>query len=336
MSADFNTTITLRGNSEELFAMLKVLKKFEKGNLEWHIDYVIAQISAKEYHISDMNDKKIMEFINKSTGEISISASGPYGTFCNPKETRLFEALAEAAPEAEFDGEIRGFNYESEFEINGKLIAKKLHLSGKTENNDDIEEVKRGVYDPIARTYTGNYNDDMSDAIDYDDTSYLNEGYNKGFNIVDNVLERYVEEEGITEIVIPDNVTEIEEAALSCNKKLRSVIISDGVTLIGRSVFEDCKNLQSVIIPNSVTEIEEYAFCNCTSLQLITIPDSITEIESCTFDGCSSLQSIIIPDSVVEIGEDAFDGCDELVITAPAGSYAIEYAKENDIAYKEV
>lgn len=40
-----------------------------------------------------------------------------------------------------------------------------------------------------------------------------------------------------------------------------------------------------------------------------------------------------IPDSVTSIGEGAFSACKELTIHAPAGSYAEQYAKENNIPF---
>ena len=40
-----------------------------------------------------------------------------------------------------------------------------------------------------------------------------------------------------------------------------------------------------------------------------------------------------IPESVIEIGEGAFAGCGSLTIHAPAGSYAEQYAKENNIPF---
>ena len=67
----------------------------------------------------------------------------------------------------------------------------------------------------------------------------------------------------------------------------------------------------------------------------IVIPDGVTEIGEYAFEECTSLQSITIPDSVTEIANDAFDGCKNLVISAPAGSYAIEYAKFRNIKFIE-
>ena len=131
--------------------------------------------------------------------------------------------------------------------------------------------------------------------------------------------------------------------------------IPNGVRSIGKVSFERCKNLISITIPNSVTSIENYAFRSCWNLTSITIPGSVTSIgdgafNSCdlesviihdgvtsignrAFVSCYGLTSIKIPDSVTSIGQDAFGLCDKLIICAPVGSYAEQYAKENGIPF---
>ncbi len=46
--------------------------------------------------------------------------------------------------------------------------------------------------------------------------------------------------------------------------------------------------------------------------------------------------TVTIPDGVTSIGDSAFYHCDNLTICAPAGSYAIEYARDNGIRFKEI
>lgn len=98
---------------------------------------------------------------------------------------------------------------------------------------------------------------------------------------------------------------------------------------------QGCTSLTSITIPDEVTDIENYVFRGCDNITSITIPDSVFGIGDGVFASCSSLTSITIPDNVTFIGEDAFDKCDSLTITAPKGSYAIEYAKAKGIKYIE-
>ena len=57
----------------------------------------------------------------------------------------------------------------------------------------------------------------------------------------------------------------------------------------------------------------------------VVIPDLVTNIGYLAFSSCSSLTNI---------GGSAFRRCSELVIKASEKSYAIKYAKENDIKYE--
>ena len=53
------------------------------------------------------------------------------------------------------------------------------------------------------------------------------------------------------------------------------------------------------------------------------------------FCNCKRLTDLTIPGSVTEIGRDAFYMCRDLTLTVPEGSYAEQYAKENEIPYKQ-
>ena len=73
---------------------------------------------------------------------------------------------------------------------------------------------------------------------------------------------------------------------------LTNVIIPNGVTNIGEDVFADCTSLTSVTIPNGVISIGEDAFYNCTSLTRITIPNSVASIGEDAFYNCTSLTNV--------------------------------------------
>ena len=61
----------------------------------------------------------------------------------------------------------------------------------------------------------------------------------------------------------------INEGYLYLNQELLTeIIIPNTVTTIGRNAFEDCTNLTKIIIPNSVEVIEQEAFINCKKLTI--------------------------------------------------------------------
>ena len=134
-----------------------------------------------------------------------------------------------------------------------------------------------------------------------------------GFKITnDGVLEKYIEEKGVSEVVIPDCVKEIGKLAFSGCSSLKSIIIPDSVTSIGDGAFSFCETLTNITIPNSVTSISKDAFEWCKSFTSITIPDSVISIGIDAFYNCNSLTDITIPDSVISIGSGAFFGCTNL------------------------
>ena len=137
----------------------------------------------------------------------------------------------------------------------------------------------------------------------------------------------------LTSITIPDSVTSIGDWAFASCDSLTTVSIPDSVTSIGDWAFASCDSLTTVSIPDSVTAIGNNAFYSCDSLITVSIPDSVTAIGKSAFEKCGSLTTVSIPDSVTTIGYYAFDNCFNLTLTVPRNSYALEYAKTNNIPY---
>ena len=144
--------------------------------------------------------------------------------------------------------------------------------------------------------------------------------------------------DSLTSVTIPDSVTYIGEYAFKGCTSLKSVTIGDSVTSIGEDAFYNCTSLASITIGDSVTTIGDYAFCNCTSLASITIGDSVTTIGDYAFYNCTSLASITIPDSVTYIGDYAFRGCTSLTsVTIPDSvTYIGKYAFKGCTSLKSV
>lgn len=119
----------------------------------------------------------------------------------------------------------------------------------------------------------------------------------------------YLNGKKVTEIVIEEGVTKINDYVLYEASALTSITIPNSVTSIGGWAFYGCSGLASITIPNSVTSIGAYAFSHCYALSSIIIPESVTSIGKEAFYWCSGLTSITIPSSVTSIGVGAFYGC---------------------------
>ena len=167
----------------------------------------------------------------------------------------------------------------------------------------------------------------------------------------------------VTDLVIPQGVSQIGNYAFLGCTSIVSVTISDSVTIIGASAFNDCKKLEKAAIGSGVARINEYAFSGCDNLmglylndiaswckvafsnsvsnplnyanklylnnELVTnliIPDGVIGIESYAFAHCSSIITVTIPDSVIEIGDFAFYDCSNLTsVTIGNGITEIGY-----------
>ena len=82
-------------------------------------------------------------------------------------------------------------------------------------------------------------------------------------------------------------------------------------------------------LPDDLTEIGERAF-EGTDAANVLVPEGCLTIGDYAFAN-SSVQCVTIPNAQTEIGEGAFDGCSPLMIIAPDGSNAADYAEANDI-----
>lgn len=88
---------------------------------------------------------------------------------------------------------------------------------------------------------------------------------------------------------------------------ITDLMIPDGTNRIKSGAFDTCGSIKSVYIPGSVTSIAGHAFCNCKNLTDITIGDGVTYIGSSAFADCGNTGPIEIPASVTRIDEAAFD-----------------------------
>lgn len=113
----------------------------------------------------------------------------------------------------------------------------------------------------------------------------------------------------ISEVIIPDTITEIPDGAFYNCVGLKSITIPNTIVSIGYEAFGGCVGLNTITMPNSLTSIGSNAFNGCSGLKSVVLSDNLIEIKSNAFEGCTGIIKLEIPDSVTTIGKDAFASC---------------------------
>ena len=158
---------------------------------------------------------------------------------------------------------------------------------------------------------------------------FISDSYSTYYNPLYYAKHLYINGHEVTDVVIPNSITSINDNTFRNCSSLKSVTIPKSVTSIGRDAFSGCTSLTKaefasieslckiefsnfssnplynakhlyingqevtdVVIPNSVTNIGEFAFCGCTGMTSLTIPNSVTSIGQYAFYVCA-LQTII-------------------------------------------
>jgi hypothetical protein len=154
-------------------------------------------------------------------------------------------------------------------------------------------------------------------------------------------------ETALEEITLNEGLETIEPLAF-LGTNIKTLNIPKSVKSIGVGFISGCNKIESI----TVDENNENYYCsnNClvdrkTNKVLAVvgdaiIPDGITKIEQLAFYGRNHHITVEIPDSVTKIAKTEFEFLPELefpiTIKAKKGSYAIQFAKENEIEYIDV
>lgn len=84
--------------------------------------------------------------------------------------------------------------------------------------------------------------------------------------------------ENLATINLPEGLQTIGEQAFYM-AGLTEVVVPDGVTELGRGAFHTCLSLRKAVLGNGIKRITSGAFGYCTALEEITVPASVKAIE---------------------------------------------------------
>lgn len=135
----------------------------------------------------------------------------------------------------------------------------------------------------------------------------------------------------IPESIDGHQVVAIAAEAFTAQAYIEEVILPDSVTEIGEAAFADCTSLESVEAPG-VTVIRMEAFQGCMNLEEISLSQRLAVVEDRAFQSCSRLSALKAPSTLTEIGTDAFAGCGNLYLDVSENALAKEVALQYGIS----
>lgn len=104
---------------------------------------------------------------------------------------------------------------------------------------------------------------------------------------------------------IPDGVKVISNSFASSSMAITELVLPDSLTQIGKHAFSECKNLCKLVLPAGLKTIGESAFSGCTSLKTVVWPKNLMSIGDGAFEQCG-IEEVELPDSLTHIGSEAF------------------------------
>ena len=136
----------------------------------------------------------------------------------------------------------------------------------------------------------------------------------------------------LASVSLPDSATRIGSYAFCSG--LSQIVLPKNLTTIESRAFEGCSNLKKIILPDSVTSIGKHAFSNCSSLETVVLSDSLISIGDYAFYGDFLLSNIEIPRNVAQIGNLAFAYCNKLK-SIPVEEGNAHFCSDDGILYNK-
>ena len=302
------------------------------------------------------------DFVNGMTNlkdiEITADITQASGTFDAPKLDTIFVTGMEKV-----EGQAMMAVAKSNFKLNfSKCAVRSIHMGSTA-------WAFIGNITPGPKTSTIYFDAPSETFIAYAEENYLNVRNSKDESFGEWYVEvpeglpfcgptavfDFDEETGTLSILGKGSVSDVanywgggskNQPWFSVRNNIKHVIISDNINTLGKYTFTECKNLETVELPAKAgLAILSAAFEDCHNLKSVylrgnqpvegTVDLSLMDaFESYTFSDCFLIANAVIGEKVDKIGKSVFDNCVNLQnIYGVPGSYAEEYAKENELTF---
>ena len=104
----------------------------------------------------------------------------------------------------------------------------------------------------------------------------------------------------LTEIDLPNTLTEIGADAFRACTSLTSVVFPESLKVIGNNAFAGDSSLISAVMNIGLEESGSGIFNNCSKLETVVLTNNISSYKSSYFGNCSALKNVIYPGTLKE------------------------------------
>lgn len=115
----------------------------------------------------------------------------------------------------------------------------------------------------------------------------------------------------LTEVILPDTITEIDDDAFNGCRSMRTINFPDSLEVIGEKAFWGCVALERIALPDKFCWVSKHAFAWCEGLKEISFTRQVTIAEE-TFAHCKSMETLVLPPTVQRLEPGVFRGCTRL------------------------
>lgn len=112
--------------------------------------------------------------------------------------------------------------------------------------------------------------------------------------------------QGLTTAIIPQDgsITSLGQHCFS-NTDITNIQIPEGVTNISTNAFSRCGYLTEVILPSTLEVLDATCFAWCSNLKNIELPSKLRTIRTYVFDSCA-FENVTMPESIIDVLERSF------------------------------